>query len=212
MDLFEKLSAEEISKQLRQPEGQDGYEIAQRMNESNAFISALAYNIPIYADYDHILEIGVGNGVFLPQLFKKASHIHITAVDYAMDMVEETKKNNQVHLEKQSMRVVEGDLHQMDFETETFDKVITVNTLYFWDDREKAIQEIHRVLKPDGQLVIGIRSREAVKNAPIEFSNFRFYSREEAIEFVTSYNFELTDFVHRKDGEMDAMALLFSRK
>jgi len=49
----------------------------------------------------------------------------------------------------------EGTIEALPFEAASFDKVCTVNTIYFWRSLEVGFAEIHRVLTPGGRAVIG---------------------------------------------------------
>jgi SAM-dependent methyltransferase len=37
------------------------------------------------------------------------------------------------------------------------DRVMTVNTVYFWSDLRLAFREVHRVLTPGGRLLVAVR-------------------------------------------------------
>ena len=41
-------------------------------------------------------------------------------------------------------------------EEESFDKVFSVNTIYFWEDPSHMLSELARVLRPEGRLVLGL--------------------------------------------------------
>jgi SAM-dependent methyltransferase len=49
---------------------------------------------------------------------------------------------------------------------------ITVNTIYFVDDLDRACSELARVLRPGGRLVVGIGDPEAMARMP--FSAYGF--------------------------------------
>ncbi|MBP3916587.1 MAG: methyltransferase domain-containing protein [Clostridium sp.] len=43
------------------------------------------------------------------------------------------------------------------YDDDFFDVVTTINTIYFWNDTKKGLEEIYRVLKGDGVFIINIR-------------------------------------------------------
>jgi len=53
--------------------------------------------------------------------------------------------------------------------------ITTTNTLYFWSDKELTIQELKRVLKPEGKLLIGYRSRNCMSQLKVTKYNFEIY-------------------------------------
>ena len=56
-----------------------------------------------------------------------------------------------------------GDCCNLDFPTEMFDAVTSVNTIYFWSDTVKGLTEINRVLKDKGIFVSADYSQEWLK-------------------------------------------------
>jgi ubiquinone/menaquinone biosynthesis C-methylase UbiE len=73
------------------------------------------------------------------------------------------------------------DLHLADaaalpFPDASFERVLCVNTIYFWPDPARALREIHRVLKPGGRLVLGYGSKAFLRLNPLTWFGFRVYS------------------------------------
>jgi SAM-dependent methyltransferase len=60
-------------------------------------------------------------------------------------------------------------VEQLPLESESVDRVLTVNTVYFWPDLPVAFAELHRVLAPGGTLVLSLDNLAnpvvAVRNA-----------------------------------------------
>jgi ubiquinone/menaquinone biosynthesis C-methylase UbiE len=55
------------------------------------------------------------------------------------------------------LRVLAGDASAIPLQDDEVDRVLTVNTVYFWPDLDAGLREIRRVLAPGGRVVIGIR-------------------------------------------------------
>ena len=63
-------TAKKVAIQLRKPEGEFGLKIGKKMNESNAYMNLFTIkNLPIKTN-DKILELGMGNGFFVNEIFK----------------------------------------------------------------------------------------------------------------------------------------------
>ena len=53
-----------------------------------------------------------------------------------------------------------GDCCDLTFADEQFDTVVTVNTIYFWEDTVKGLKEIRRVLKSEGTFYSAVYSKQ----------------------------------------------------
>lgn len=107
-----------------------------------------------------ILDIGCGLGIDLMLVAEEAMNlgkkVSITGLDQNSTMVEEAKKlyeSRKDHLSSNvSIRIIRGDILQMEFDNETFDIVRSDITLQHVD-LSKALDEIKRVLKVNGRLI-----------------------------------------------------------
>ena len=74
---------------------------------------------------------------------------HIEATDASAEMIAEAKRDN--HSTKLHFSV--QDMFRLPYTEESFDVVIVSNALHIVPQPEKALAEIHRVLKDDGVLI-----------------------------------------------------------
>lgn len=94
----------------------------------------------------NVLDIGIGSGT-LTSYLSENKNFKIIGLDLVRDVLEKvTKKRTNVPL-------VHGDIEDMPFKDESFDIVVHNQTLHHFPRREKALQEIKRVLKKDGLLL-----------------------------------------------------------
>ncbi len=177
-------SPQELARQLRKPEGPQGHEVAKWMEMGNAFLTELSYKHAQFQPDENILEIGIGNGNFLPSIKAQIGSGKLVGLDYSEFMVEAAKQNNADHL-SQGFQIVHGALPHMPLENNSFDKVISINTLYFWDEPSTYLEDIKRVLTPTGKLILGFRTKESVEGLPFSQYGFTLYSLEEAKAFLT---------------------------
>src|SRR5690606_33437900 len=77
----------------------------------------------------------------------------------------------------------------------TFDKIFTVNTLYFWDAPERQLSEIRRVLRPSGIFCLAIASKAFMETMPFSTYGFRLYSAEEASQLLANNGFTIEQTV-----------------
>ena len=94
-----------------------------------------------------VLELAAGTGLIAKNIVNAAAHIEAT--DASAEMIAEAKRNNQsakLHFSVQ-------DMFRLPYADKSFDVVIVSNALHIVPQPEKALAEIHRVLKDDGVLI-----------------------------------------------------------
>ncbi|PSL25510.1 class I SAM-dependent methyltransferase [Chitinophaga ginsengisoli] len=187
------MTAAEVGSQLRQPEGENGIRVGLAMNKSNAALYKMAVDLLGIKSGDRILEIGFGNGYFIPTLFEGETSIRYTGLDMSETMVAEATRENQARISDGSVELHLGRTEDMPFAAGAFTKVFAVNVLYFWDEPTEALSAIHRVLDTGGVLVLAIRSRETMLQLPFSTDNFILYSAEEAKVLLEANGFRVSE-------------------
>ena len=94
-----------------------------------------------------VLELAAGTGLIAKNIVNAAAHIEAT--DASVEMIAEAKRNNQsakLHFSVQ-------DMFRLPYADKSFEVVIVSNALHIVPQPEKALAEIHRVLKDDGVLI-----------------------------------------------------------
>ncbi len=99
---------------------------------------------------DKILDVGVGTGL---SLILYPEDCHVTGIDISVDMLEQARKKVKEH------GFSNVSLHEMDacdlrFEDDTFDYVVATHIISVVPEPTKVIDEMRRVAKSDGKLVI----------------------------------------------------------
>jgi len=96
-----------------------------------------------------VLDVGCGYGMNFPYLINAT---RITGVDFSLVMLDKARATAQNSVIPIDLR--EGDAEALQFPNNTFDTVIsTLSTCSFFDPI-KALQEIRRVCKPDGKILL----------------------------------------------------------
>jgi ubiquinone/menaquinone biosynthesis C-methylase UbiE len=101
---------------------------------------------------DTLLEVGCGNGYLLEVLRERFPEIRLCGVDYSPDMVGLASSRRLENCE-----IKREDVRSLTFPSEAFDVIVSerclINLLNA-SDQGRAVQELHRVLKPGGHLVL----------------------------------------------------------
>ncbi len=129
------------------------------------------------------VEIGVGSGRF--------------AVPFGIATgVEPSGKMAEISRSK-GIEVIEGVAEALPVEDESFDLALMVTTICFVDDPLLSLQEIHRILKPEGCVIIGFVDRDSALGRQYEknreesrfYGEARFYSADEVAGLLKKAGF-----------------------
>ena len=101
---------------------------------------------------ERILEIGPGTGYYALDVATAAGTLDI--FDIQREMLDHTMRRARER-GLANILATEGDAQELPYPDSSFDKVYLVTVLGEIPDQHKALQEIARVLKPGGTLVVG---------------------------------------------------------
>jgi ubiquinone/menaquinone biosynthesis C-methylase UbiE len=99
-----------------------------------------------------VLDVGTGTGILIPFLLEAVgSKGHVTAIDFAERMVEACK-SKYAHLS--NVNIALQQVEKLDFPSATFDAVTCFGLFPHLENKQKALSQMNRVLKPGGKLII----------------------------------------------------------
>ena len=94
-----------------------------------------------------VLELATGTGLIAKHIVNAAAHIEAT--DASPEMIAEAKRDTR----SAKLYFSVQDMFRLPYADKSFDAVIVSNALHIVPQPEKALAEIHRVLKDDGVLI-----------------------------------------------------------
>ena len=205
--IFPLIPKKFLSSQLRQPSGLFGKIVmGDFLNEHNQKMNHFAVERLDLQPTDTVLDIGFGGGVTIEEMLKVIDTGKIHGVDFSGVMVEQAKRKFKDSIESNKVSIEFADVQKLPFDDNIFDKICTVNTIYFWDDPLVGLREIKRVMKSNGRLVIGIRSAEKMKDFPVTQHNFKLYTPEDVINLLVGSGFNQISIEHRdRDQRLDSV-------
>lgn len=176
-----------VARQLSHPTGFIGRLIMGEMNRRNAKMNAFALAQLALAPADRVLEIGFGGGVLLPKLIAGAASV--SGLDRSQAAVDRASAHfaQAVRAGRAEFRV--GDVASLPFANASFDKVVTVNTVYFWPSLAAGFAEIHRVLAPGGRLAVGFLPKERMDRMNMPADIFTARTPEDVIAALNAVGF-----------------------
>ena len=134
-------------------------------------ISSFIKDIP----RDSMLELGCGTGHWSGYFIKQG--FNITGVDISEAMLQLAKAKE---LKAEFMK---ADSQKLPFRNESYTVISSINMLEFVDNQDKVLQEIYRILKPEGWLILGCLNAHSVlgerKELDETFRDAQFLTSEE---------------------------------
>ena len=105
----------------------------------------------------HVLDLGCGSGAFTTFIARAVGEKgKVYALDIQADMLKqlENKLSKPENKDIKNIKLIEGNAYELPFEDGSLNLVNMVTVLQEIPDRNKALQEVKRVLKPGGILAV----------------------------------------------------------
>lgn len=194
---MEKEELKILAQNLANPQGEKGIEIGEMMNATNISMTLESIRTLVMEDDQHILEIGHGNAGHLKSIMSLAKNLRYTGVDISETMHNEAKRLNKEFENQADFILYEG--KKLPFKDGTFNKIFTVNTVYFWENPVEFLNEIYRVLKDDGTFVLTFGQRDFMEKLPFTEYDFTLYNNNEMEELISKSHFKRMKISEKKE-------------
>lgn len=154
------------------------------MKSSDKLYDSIRDGIVPYLNRDmHVLELACGPGTLS---FRLANHVKLwDATDFSTAMITAAQK----HPGSPGLHFSVQDATALPYAPESFDAVVISNALHIMPNPEKALSEIHRVLKADGMLfaptfIHGEGFAFHLRIRLMQLIGFRSFSNWDALQFI----------------------------
>jgi SAM-dependent methyltransferase len=153
MDILKKLTQQRLAN-ARKPAGRLGRFLIRAMNIRHTAMTTWGLGHLSIGKQDTILDIGCGGGATLHSLARIATHGRVYGIDFAEESVRVSRMTNKQFIHMGRVEIQQSAVSCLPFPDNMFDLTTAVNTHNYWPDLDADLQEILRVLKPGGKLVI----------------------------------------------------------
>ncbi len=99
-----------------------------------------------------ILDVGCGTGVFLSRLRAALPQVEAYGVNLVSEMLQQGQDRWRHH--RGHVLPVQGDSERLPFPSGSFDLVTCSNSFHHYPRQDRAVEEMRRVLRPGGRLLI----------------------------------------------------------
>lgn len=148
---------------------------------------------------DHVLDIGCGSGMAIKLLSGIAVDGFVAGIDYSQEMVQQALRRNAWAIQAGRVAIRHANVSALPYDDDSFDKVIAVESFYFWPEPLANLREVRRVLRPGGLVAPAMEGskesadpqRMAVLAARM---GFPIYSGVEMEDMLTSAGFSQARF------------------
>lgn len=139
-----------------------------------------------------VLDVGCGPGILLQTLAASYPELKLAGLDIAPEMIriatERLGKRAEIKL---------GDAESLPWQDAAFDYIFCVDSFHHYPNPRRALSEFHRVLKPDGKVVLADPTAplpfRSVMNCLVRFlrlGDMRIYDKEELTTLFDSCRFQ----------------------
>ncbi len=97
------------------------------------------------------LELGCGCGL-ITEYLSDQSGAHITGLDFIPEAIEEARERTASKSDR--LAFIVGDMNALDLPPQSFDTILSIDTLYFPSDLSRVIGQLRGALVPSGQMGI----------------------------------------------------------
>jgi ubiquinone/menaquinone biosynthesis C-methylase UbiE len=189
--LIDRLTIGRVSldEQFRVPRGLVGRLVGGIMERQHAPENEWTASLLEAQPCERILEVGFGPGLTIEKLLQLQPSLEITGLDLSRTMVRAAARRNRRAVKEGRVRLRHGDAAVLPFSDGFFDKAVSVHVLYFWTDPERVLNELRRVMKPGGRLVLAFMPREKWASNG-EGASCNVYSGEDVVTLLREAGFK----------------------
>lgn len=178
-----------IGSQFGNPRGFVGMVCCVIMNVINRAMYKNTIALVDVSPDDKVLDIGFGNGYLLQLLYNKC-RCDMYGIDISEDMVTAATSRNARASRDGKLHLQWGDCCDLPFDENSFAAVTSINTVYFWNNTEDGLAEIHRVLKPGATFYNVVYTKDWLDKLSYTKTGFQKFEAQDLVDFGKEAGFD----------------------
>jgi ubiquinone/menaquinone biosynthesis C-methylase UbiE len=168
-----------VDQQHRSPSGLIGQLIGERMRQQHAGETDWSVDLLHLQPTDRVLEIGFGAGRGLALALAQIHQRRVTGIDLSPTMLRAAARRNRTAIERGQLILVRGNVANLPFGEQLFDKLFSIHTFYFWPHPSGVCTHLVSLLAQGGRLVSTFASARKLPNG--EWSYWEVHHLAEAL-------------------------------
>lgn len=177
------MLTEFLIKQSQKPSGLIGRVITKIWSFYFKKLSLWAIKQTTISDNYRILEIGYGGGSTIKNLLALNKNLEIHGIDISKESYRTAQRVHSDSIRKGSVQLKIGNVENMPYQNNYFDRIFAIQTHIFWKDIKKSFQEVYRVMSSNSTLII------ASEKEKINYHMTDYRTSHEFIQLLTSIGF-----------------------
>ncbi len=139
---------------IEDPKAANEYDRMSRTPQFRLIRRDFAKKLKKYVIDGTIVDVGCGPGYLLQLMAKEYPKIKLIGLDLSKEMIERAKANFKLLGLHERVEFGRGSVDHLPFEEGTQDFVVSTFSLHHWANLVASFNEIYRVLKPGGQMLL----------------------------------------------------------
>lgn len=177
------MLTEFLIKQSQKPSGLIGRVITKIWSFYFKKLSLWAIKQTTISDNYRILEIGYGGGSTIKNLLALNKNLEIHGIDISKESYRTAQRVHSDSIRKGSVQLKIGNVENMPYQNNYFDRIFAIQTHIFWRDIKKSFQEVYRVMSSNSTLII------ASEKEKIHYHMTDYRTSHEFSQLLTSIGF-----------------------
>jgi arsenite methyltransferase len=198
--------------QFARPHGWWGGLFAALMNRGNAALNGFAIEALEVREGDRVLDVGFGGGASLDALLQDGRVALVAGLDASPEMVDAARARFSSGIESGRVEVRLGTVDSIPWPDASFDRLMSVNSIYYWPDPSQGARELFRVLRPGGAAVIALRSKDMIDRLGLEQHGFHSFGEREVGGFLEAAGFAAVRSETRQDRRHGGAVLVLAAR